>query len=268
MLIEARQQLALVLPMWCTAVARRGDVDGTTAGRCRGSPWRAELRAADALHVRLPDRRRRRWRRPSRSSSITAAHRGAAPSGLCCRRGGHVAVLGAAAVGPARRQRATSATCSVRAAARRGRSGRLARRADPRRVGVRPPVLRARLDGRPPARGPRPSLLVGRRGADRVGAVARRGGDRRMRRRHRGLAAMAGDRRRGARRVRAGGGQDPAHRAVRHHRPELLLDLADRRSFLATAIAGSALRGPYRPCCAPVAPPARRPMPSRWRWRR
>ena len=43
MLIEARQQLALVLPMWCLLWLAAGDVDRATDGRCRGSRFAASF---------------------------------------------------------------------------------------------------------------------------------------------------------------------------------------------------------------------------------
>ncbi len=207
------------------AVARRGGVDGAAMGPAVARPG-GELRPPDALHVRLPDccRRRRgddRVRRPPSPGSRSARPAGPAR----CR--GDGGVLGAATVG--------SALCDgqcqrrIRSVRRFGAVGRsIEGLAHPRRIGVSPAVRRSWVDGRPLARGITPV------------ASPRRGRPRRVERRTRrcggGDAAAPprpcrdGDRRdRGVRRIRAGGDQDPAHRAVRHHRPELLLDLADRR---------------------------------------
>ena len=79
MLIEARQQLALVLPMWCMLWLAAATWTGRPVGVAVARPG-GELRAADALHLRLPDRRRRR-RGDDRLRRAPVAATGPASSG-------------------------------------------------------------------------------------------------------------------------------------------------------------------------------------------
>ena len=171
MLIEARQQLALVLPMWCTLWLAAA----AWTGRAWALPWLAlgrQLRAADALHLRLPDRlggRRGDRRTPVAASPEPARRR----RRIDRRRRRHRGVLGAAAVGSGRRH--GQPRRGARPERRLGAVGRsVARPADPRRVGVRPAVPQPGLDGRPAPRRAA-GLVAGRRAsALRLGSAARR----------------------------------------------------------------------------------------------
>ena len=157
------------------AVARRGDVDGPALGAAVARPGR-QLRAPDALHLRLPDRGGRRGGddRLRRPPSRRPGERGSADDPHRC---GRRAVLGPTAVGSAVRHwqcRRRARTVGGIGAVRR----RVAGPAHPRRVGVRATVLHPWLDGRPVARGTT-AVAAGRRVRPcGVGGSTRRSGDR------------------------------------------------------------------------------------------
>ena len=225
MLIEARQQLALVLPMWCTLWLAAA----AWVGRWWALPWLA-LAASFVLQTHFTYA----YQTVAVAAASTIAfivHQRRTGSelvkGIGLRRRDHGALLGAAVLGPALRvgERGRRA----RTVGRLGALGRsIARHPHPRRVGVRPAVLHAGVDGRPPA--PRLTTLAARRRARPrgVGGPAPRHGDRHAPASPRSRRHGRGRRRRPCR-LGGGGDQDPTDRAVRDHRPELLLDLADRR---------------------------------------
>ncbi len=225
MLIEARQQLALVLPMWCTLWLAAA----AWMGQRWALPWLA-LAASFVLQTHFT------------YAYQTVAVAGAATIGFVVHHRRDRGRL----VRPVLLAAAVTAVCWAQplwdqlfgtgnASDVFGQSGGSARSVGASR-GLRilaesvflPPFVAPGSMGDLLREGSRPSLPVAvvalvAWSAVLVGvAIA-------MQRRHRGLAAMAiiGDR--GVRRIRVGGDQDPAHRAVRDHRPELLLDLADRR---------------------------------------
>ena len=225
MLIEARQQLALVLPMWCTLWLAAA----TWMGRRWALPWLA-LAASFVLQTHFTYAYQTVAVAGAATIAFAVHHRGDLASvvrPIDRHRRGHRAVLGPTGVGSAvshrqRRRRARPV----------GRIGAVRRRvagpAHPRRVGVRAPVLHPWLDGRPVARGTT-AVAAGRRVRPcGVGGSTRRSGDRDAPPPP-GPGRNGGDRRDGPRRVGRRRRQDPAHRAVRDHRPELLLELADRR---------------------------------------
>ena len=225
MLIEARQQLALILPMWCTLWLAAA----TWMGQRWALPWLV-LTASFVLQTHFT------------YAYQTLAIAGAAAIGFVLHHRQHRGQL----VRPALLAAAVLALCWVQplwdqlfgtgnAGEVFGQSGGSARSVGTS-TGLRilaesvfvPPFFAPGSMGDLLREGRRPSLPVSvlaliawsapprRRGAGDAASAPRPGSD--------------GDhRQRCVRRIRVGGDQDPTDRAVRDHRPELLLDLADRR---------------------------------------
>ena len=145
MLIEARQQLAMLVPLWCVLWLAAA----AWTGRRWAAPWlavRGEPGRAEPLHVRLRDGRRR---------GGGAGRAGGAPSGPGGRAGPNrpsCAWLVVALVWALPMWDQVAGTGNLgRVLARGGDGGRavgwVERRADHGRVGVPAAVRRARLDG-------------------------------------------------------------------------------------------------------------------------